>query len=90
MNLDETMNCPLAAACQDCGMTENCVVATFETQVGVHCRTLCEHCRNPELPFPTIGLHEAVTLVLKHCEHLGITLDDMADALDAQRNEESI
>jgi hypothetical protein len=91
LNLDDTTNCPLGDRCAHCGTTGGLVVATFDTPIGVLCRTICGTCAAddaPRNPFRfSLELNHVVRMVCDHCEHLGIDLDQMAAALDTERNQ---
>jgi hypothetical protein len=53
------------------------------SQVGVMCLTMCDACQvfGP----PSMSLAQAVRRVMDHCEHLGVTVDEMAAALEAEQ-----
>lgn len=91
LNLDDTTNCPLGDRCAHCGTTGGLVVATFDAPIGVLCRTICGTCAAddaPRNPFRfSLELNHVVRMVCDHCEHLGIDLDQMAAALDTERNQ---
>lgn len=84
IRLDDTSGCPTAAECHDCGGAAELGVATLETTVGVFCLTLCDNCAE-QGSAARIGVVKAVTLVLGHCEHLGIDADQMEALLEAER-----
>jgi hypothetical protein len=81
VNLDDTSRCPLGVRCESCGAERDdlavCTVAL--DRLGVACLTLCPRCASSDVT-PPVSVGTAVRLVLQHCEHLGITADDM-DAL---------
>lgn len=85
MKLDNTDNCPLAAECCGCGSSDDLRVVIFSGSIGVFCDTLCAGCVGMTLE-TYIATREyervdAARRVCAHCEHLGIYLDEMADAL---------
>jgi hypothetical protein len=82
-DLDDVLRCPLALGCEHCGRAGGCRVVTLATSVGVYCATLCERCAVPSanLAAPKLAPAAAVRRVGEHCEHLGITADQMADIL---------
>jgi len=80
VDLDETDACPRADACEGCGATRLLLVTTAATPVGVHCVTVCSACAL-QSSLPGTALARAVKRSLDHCAHLGITADDMADAM---------
>lgn len=83
VDLDDVSNCPVARVCEACGKAgRNRRVRTVGSQVGIGCITLCAQCGkdNPP-PMPVVT---AVTAVMEHCEHLGITVDEMAALVDAE------
>jgi hypothetical protein len=75
-DLDDQSRCPTADTCASCASADGLAVSTGQTTVGVFCITLCGGCtdagRLPILHAPT-----AVIMSLRHCEHLGITADQM-------------
>lgn len=80
-DLDDTTNCPLGHRCESCGDEDGALaVSTANTPLGVLCLTLCPVCAASDVA-PPVSVGTAVRLVLQHCEHLGITADDMAAAL---------
>ena len=83
-DLDDTTRCPVATWCESCNRTEDLYVVTADSGMGgVFCMTLCGECC--ERPLPQFGVLEATTRVAEHCEHLGIDLDQMADAVVTAR-----
>jgi hypothetical protein len=84
VNLDDTTNCPRGDEYCVCDATDDLAVAIFATSLGVFCDTLCGECAHaakaPHIPSATM----AIFLVMTHCEHLGITIDEMATALNAE------
>lgn len=80
LDLDDTTSCPVAVECGVCGAPDDLAVATAETPVGVLCVTLCGPCADvgtlPALP----SWSAAVLAVGDHCEHLGVDVDEAADA----------
>ncbi|MQA16123.1 MAG: hypothetical protein GEV09_18820 [Pseudonocardiaceae bacterium] len=85
LDLDARDACPLAEHCENCRATGDLDVATATTAVGVYCLTLCADCaERGAVPDPD-GWPGAASRVCTHCGHLGIDLDQMADALDAER-----
>jgi hypothetical protein len=90
VDLDDTTNCPLWVLCGQCGATmwtARLAVATYETSIGVFCRTMCDRCVATSGPRYGMALTEVAYLVMDHCEHLGIDLDQMAAALEAEQSE---
>jgi hypothetical protein len=57
------------------------VATTAETAVGVLCLTVCRRCGDSDIA-PPVAVGTAVRLVLQHCQHLGISADDMRDTLE--------
>src|SRR5689334_7539277 len=73
--------CPLGHRCESCGVeSSDLAVTTASTPLGVLCVSLCPTCLASGIA-PPIAIGTAVRLVAAHCEHLGITVDDMADAI---------
>jgi hypothetical protein len=86
--LDDTSRCPVADTCASCPSNEDLAVATAETPVGVYCLTLCASCADAgRLPRPR-SAPATVLLVMEHCGHLGITADEAAELLDAEKRGE--
>jgi hypothetical protein len=85
IDLDDTENCPVAQACQICSNTEEIEVATVSSVMGVFCLTICEACiRFMEAQLmepPLFPVAIAARWSLEHCGHLGITVDQMAEAM---------
>lgn len=80
MNLDDTTRCPIALCCDICASGIDLDIVTFGSQLGVHCATICAACieQAHALNLAPITIARRVGA---HCEHLGIHLDQMADAL---------
>jgi hypothetical protein len=83
IDLDDVSGCPVARRCESCGQAAEVDVVTLDTVVGVYCLTVCGTCV-AAAEFPT-DLHTTAMLVGRHCQHLGIDLDAMADARDTDR-----
>ncbi|RSM65010.1 hypothetical protein DMH04_50095 [Kibdelosporangium aridum] len=91
-DLDDVTHCPQASQCHNCGGTNRLdTIMTFGTPIGVFCATMCTLCAlDPDLAEITsfsLSIPDVMVRVMNHCSHLGITLDDMATALDAERPE---
>jgi hypothetical protein len=82
IDLDDRSRCPMAKRCESCGHADDLDVATFGTRIGVYCLTVCGTCVAASR-FPT-GWAATAALVLRHCEHLGLDLDQMAAALETE------
>jgi hypothetical protein len=85
--LGPVARCPLAARCQACGTARDLDVATYQTPVGVCCATVCRACVAAGGPPPIRSWGQACEWVGEHCHHLGIDLDQMAELLQAERQE---
>jgi hypothetical protein len=72
-----TRDCPVAGECDSCSSSEELRVWEADTQIGVICMTLCERCADRE-EMPRLGWGDAARMVLEHCEHRGIDLDEAA------------
>ncbi|MGD9525626.1 hypothetical protein [Pseudonocardia sp.] len=83
LDLDDTSGCPLGVRCESCGIEAEglAVVTAAMGSLGVACLTMCPTCAGSGTP-PNVAVATAVRLVAQHCGHLGITFDDMAEALD--------
>ena len=85
IDLDDTSSCPLGVRCESCGVEDDdLVVATASTPLGVLCLTLCQPCAEFGGP-PRVTVGTAVRLVGQHAGHLGIDVDDMAQAMREER-----
>lgn len=79
VDLDDNTNCPVGDVCHACGDKSNLSVATFDTPVGVICMTVCDPCwRTGGVSRVHIHPITATHMVLAHCEHLDIDLDQAA------------
>ena len=83
--LEDTSRCPLGHRCESCGAErDDLAVSTAATLLGVLCLTLCPRCLAfGEMPRLTAGT--AVRLVVQHCTHLGIDVNEMAEAMKEER-----
>jgi hypothetical protein len=79
--LGPSRRCPQAGRCEACGTTRDLDLATYQTQVGVFCATVCDPCIDAGKAPPVRSWIEAFERVGAHCEHLGIDLDQMAALL---------
>lgn len=85
VGLDNTDDCPLGHRCECCGTAcEKLTVTTATTSHGVLCLTTCPRCAR-STHTPPGAVSTAARLVGQHCQHLGITLDEMAAAMEAGR-----
>lgn len=76
-----TAGCPVGFRCEICGdATDGMVPVTAITPLGVLCVTACPRCGDSDMA-PPVSIGTAVKLVMQHCIHLGITADEMRDAL---------
>jgi hypothetical protein len=85
--LGPSPRCRRASRCEACGATRALEVATYQTPVGVFCATVCTPCVDARKAPPVRSWLEAFERVGAHCKHLGIDLDQMADLLEAEREE---
>jgi hypothetical protein len=83
--LGPSRRCPRAGRCEACGATRQLEVATYQTQVGVFCATVCYLCVDAGNPPPVCSWLEAFERVGAHCEHLGIDLDQIGALLHHER-----
>lgn len=86
LDVDDTTWCPLDGCCEACGGADpDLRVCTASVPLGVVCVTLCGKCAEAaRVPAPS-AWSRAARRVVRHCDHLGIRLDQMADALGADR-----
>lgn len=77
-DLDDTSNCQLARECDACHSDEDLELATITTPLGVACITACDHCLDVGL-LPKFSWQEAAERVAGHAQHLGLTIDEVAD-----------
>jgi hypothetical protein len=85
VDIDDRLNCPGQDRCEACGSTSYLEVCTVGSQVGVYCATFCATCINTGRTSASASVSQVIERVLEHCEHLGITVDEMAAALDRER-----
>lgn len=78
LDLHTTARCPHETCCHICGCTSNLRVVTYTTRLGVYCASVCADCIGAVHAMPVFT---NASRVGAHCEHLGIYLDQMADAL---------
>jgi hypothetical protein len=84
-DLDDTSRCPVGVRCESCGTEHGSLeVETARSQLGVMCLTLCRRCAAFDDLMP-VSVGTAVRLVGQHCEHLGIDVDTMAEAMERDR-----
>ncbi len=87
-DLDDVSNCPLGEECSACGdrqFAEDLFVATVSTMVGVYCTTLCPLCTwRATTVLGSVPVAVAAQRSLEHCGHLGITVDEMAAAMEQE------
>jgi hypothetical protein len=83
--LGPSRRCPRAGGCEACGAAHALDVATYQTQVGVFCATVCNPCVNTGNPPPVRSWLTAFERVGAHCQHLGIDLDQMGALLHRER-----
>lgn len=83
VDIDDTSRCPLGHRCESCGAERDDLAVTTALfgPIGVACVTMCPRCAR-SLQAPPVAVATAVRLVGQHCEHVGITVDDMAELLD--------
>ena len=86
VDLDDTSRCPLGHRCESCGTErDDLTVCTVSLgRLGVACLTLCPRCAGSGV-VPPVSVGTAVRLTAQHCGHLGITVDEMAAALETDR-----
>jgi hypothetical protein len=86
VNLDDTSSCPMGVRCESCGVERSNLRVCTATlrRIGVACLTLCPRCAGSGV-VPPVSVATAVRLTAQHCLHLGITIDEMAVALESDR-----
>jgi hypothetical protein len=86
VDLDDTTYCPVGVRCESCGVErDDLAVSTAALgRLGVACLTLCPRCAGSAV-VPPVAVGTAIRLTAQHCEHLGITVDEMAAALETDR-----
>jgi hypothetical protein len=82
--LDDTSNCPLGDRCAGCGGRTRLTAAVADTPLGTLCMTLCPACIRHHV-LPRLSAGDALRGALAHCEHLGITPDEMSALRAAER-----
>lgn len=90
VDVDDVSRCPLGVRCESCGVEDpteedqpGLAVHTAHTQLGVMCLTMCARCAASDCA-PPVSLRTAVNLVGQHAAHLGIDVDEMAAAMEAE------
>jgi hypothetical protein len=81
IDLDDLSNCPLGEECSACGNGDDLFLVSVSSLVGVYCTTLCPLCTWRATTLGSISAVAAVQHTLQHCGHLGITADQMEQAL---------
>jgi hypothetical protein len=82
IDLDRTDRCPRGPRCEACGVeTDDVAVETVDVRLGVACMSLCERCAASDV-VPPITVSTAARFVMQHCQHLNITADEMAAAME--------
>jgi hypothetical protein len=86
INLDDASNCPLGHRCESCGAkrADLRVCRAALGRLGVACLTLCPRCAGSGV-VPPVSTGTAVRLTALHRGHLGITVDDLAAAMERDR-----
>lgn len=84
IDLDDTSGCPRQEWCGNCGTAWDVMTLTVGTRVGVACIRICQRCADPGGPPPFDSRGDAKAAVALHCQHLGISLADMAATLAAE------
>jgi hypothetical protein len=88
VDLFDTSDCPTGRECAGCGRARGALrLSTLDTPVGVLCLTFCRDCRKDER-LPSMSWPQAVYAVWEHCDHLGITADEMAELVEAEREDD--
>jgi hypothetical protein len=90
VDVDDTRRCPLSRRCASCGRSgpsAGLAVWTAGTPVGVLCLTLCPGCARAGR-VPTLSWSGAIHAVWAHCVHLGVDLDEAAEARQARDGRE--
>lgn len=86
VDLDDTSRCPRGHRCESCGAErDDLAVHTVDmSRLGTACLTLCSRCASSGV-VPPVSVGTAVRLVAQHAGHLGIDMDQMAAAMEADR-----
>jgi hypothetical protein len=87
VNLHDTSRCPLGHRCESCGDERDdlAVRKVNLARLGVARLTLCPRCAGSGVR-PPVSVGTVVRLTAQHwCGHLGITVDEMAAALEGDR-----
>jgi len=84
-DVDDTSDCPRHEMCENCGETGDVATATltFGGFGGVGCMSVCSACVG-RADLGSVSVYEAADRVMSHCLHLGVDLDEMADALERE------
>ncbi|GAA0911104.1 hypothetical protein [Pseudonocardia zijingensis] len=84
--LEDTVNCPTGDRCAGCGSHTRLTAAVADTPLGTLCLTLCPACIRHHI-LPRLSAGDALRRVFAHCDHLGITPDEMSALRAAERDE---
>lgn len=84
IDLDDPSRCPMDSSCIGCRGIWDLNVRTLDSPVGVFCVTLCTTCVE-QGDLPNFAVASAARAALEHCEHLGIDVDQMAAAMEAEQ-----
>jgi hypothetical protein len=75
--LYDTTHCPRVGICESCGTEIDVSTVVVECEIGPYCLRLCQHCDQVE-SIPQLGTWIAASdRIIRHCEHLGITVQQM-------------
>lgn len=83
-DLHDTRGCPVGEVCESCGARGRKLAAATATAAaagGVLCLTLCGPCALAGQT-PRLTPLAAARFVAAHCGHLGVTVDDAAEAME--------
>ena len=86
VDLDDVSRCPTGVRCEACGREgDDLAVTTAELgPLGIACLTMCSRCTASGVA-PPVAVSTAARLVLQHCSHLNITVDEAAEILRGER-----
>ena len=84
VDVDDVTRCPQAATCERCGQSDSTmeVVTVDLAHLGVACASICQYCLDGDR-LPRWDVPSSVRRIGNHCEHLGVTVDDMAESIAA-------
>lgn len=86
VDVDDTSRCPSNETCESCGDDGGLVPVTLSATTGIFCATMCDPCIVAK-QFPKLSWVQAAERAYQHAEHLGLTLDEVAELAAPSAND---